>query len=60
MGSHGRKRALALAAPDARTLLVDARLLFVVGSMTAAQMDQVQKVLDAAVVNPAVQKELKT
>jgi hypothetical protein len=53
---HDRKKAIALKAADARTLLNSA-LPYVVTAMTAAQLGQVQKVLDAAVVNPSVRKE---
>jgi hypothetical protein len=55
-GPQGRKRAIALKAADAGTLLKSA-LFFVVHTMTPDQLGQVQKVLDAAVVNPVVQKE---
>jgi hypothetical protein len=52
-GPHGRERAIELNAPEARTLL-KADLPFAVISMTPAQLGQVQKVHDAAVVNPSV------
>ena len=55
-GSRGRKRAIALKVADAHTL-INSALPFVAQHMTPAQLGQVQKVLDAAVVNPAVQKE---
>ena len=51
-----RQRAVALKAADARTLL-QTSLPFVLEHMTGEQIQQVQKVLDAAVVNPEVQKE---
>ena len=54
-GSHGRKRDIALKVPDARTLLSSA-LPTVLPLITANQLGQVPKVLDAAVVNPAVKK----
>lgn len=52
-----RQRAVALKAADAREL-IKPTLPFVLEQMSAAQLDQVQRVLDAAVVNPAVQKEV--
>jgi hypothetical protein len=52
-----RQRAKALKVADARDLF-KASLPFVLQNMTAAQIDQVQRVLDAYVVNPAVQKEV--
>jgi hypothetical protein len=55
-GSHGRKRAIALKAADARAL-IQSSLPFVLPFLTSAQIGQVQKVLDAAVVNPEAQKE---
>lgn len=55
-GSHGRKRAIALHAADAGEL-VKAKLPFVFQAMTPAQIGQVQKVLDAAVVDPVVDRE---
>ena len=51
-----RQRAKALKAADARTLL-KASLPFVLEHMTDEQVQQMQRVLDAAVVNPDVQKE---
>src|SRR4026209_1010371 len=54
-GSRGRTRAIALKAADARTLLQS--LPIVLQHMTPAQIGQVQMVLDAALVNPAVQAE---
>lgn len=55
-GPQGRQRAVALGAADARTLIRSA-LRVVASTMTDAQIGQVQKVLDAAVVNPALEKE---
>lgn len=52
-----RQRAKALRVADARDL-IKASLPFVLQNMTAAQIDQVQRVLDAYVVNPAVPKEV--
>lgn len=52
-----RQRAKALKAADARDLIKPS-LPFVLQQMTPVQLDQVQRVLDAAVVNPAVQKEV--
>jgi hypothetical protein len=51
-----RARATTLKAADARELL-KASLPFVLERMTNDQVAQVQKVLDAAVINPEVQKE---
>ena len=51
-----RKRAIALGAVDARQLLMRA-LPEIVGRMTPSQMAQVQKVMDAAVVNPVIMRE---
>jgi hypothetical protein len=56
MSYSNRQRAIALKAADARTLL-NSTLPFVLKHMTAAQIAQVQRVLDAAVVNPEVKKE---
>ncbi len=56
--NYDRKRAVALKALDARDLLKE-RLPEVLKVMSQAQVSQVQKVLDAAVVNPAVQQEYK-
>lgn len=53
-----RKRAIALKAADARELIGNT-LPMVLKNMTQAQVAQVQKVLDAAVVNPAVQQEYR-
>ncbi len=53
-----RKRAIALKAADAREL-IGKSLPMVLKYMTQAQVAQVQRVLDAAVVNPAVQKEYR-
>lgn len=55
-GPHGRQRAIALHATDAKTLL-QSRLPYVLRMLTPGQIGQVQKVLDAAVVNPAVQTD---
>jgi hypothetical protein len=52
-----RQRAKALKAADARDLLKKA-LPAVLPQMTAEQVDKVQRVLDMAVVNPAVDKEV--
>jgi hypothetical protein len=51
-----RTRATALKAADAPSLL-QASLPFAAARMSAEQVGQVQKVLDAAVVNPEVKKE---
>jgi Domain of unknown function (DUF4157) len=53
-----RQRATALKAADARTLL-RAALPFVLEKMTDKQIQQMQRVLDAAVVNPEVEKEVQ-
>lgn len=53
---YDRKRAVALRALDARQLL-EKSLPEVVKTMTQAQIQQVQRVLDATVVNPVVQQE---
>ncbi|MBE7554425.1 MAG: hypothetical protein HS126_25520 [Anaerolineales bacterium] len=53
-----RQRAKALQAADARTLL-QTSLPFVLERMTGEQVQQMQRVLDAAVINPDVQKEYK-
>jgi hypothetical protein len=55
-GVDGRQRANALKAADAYTLL-QAKLPFVLEHMTEKQIQQMQKVLDAAVVDPEVKKE---
>ncbi len=55
---NDRKRAIALKAADARELIGNA-LPMVLKNMTQTQIAQVQKVLDAAVVNPAVQQEYR-
>lgn len=55
-GPRGRKRAIALKAADAATL-IHSVLPWIVQYLSADQLGQVQKVLDAAVVNPQVQKE---
>lgn len=51
-----RKRAIALKAADARTLL-QKHLPYVLTVMTPAQLAQVQRVLDAEVVNPEIAKQ---
>jgi len=51
-----RKRATKLNAADAKKLIGDA-LPYVLQAMSEAQIDQVQKVFDASVVNPDVQSE---
>lgn len=51
-----RQKAASLNAADARALL-SRSLPLVLKIMTPAQLEQVQKVMDAAVVNPAVKKE---
>jgi len=51
-----RKRAIALKAADARTLLQQ-HLPYVLTVITPAQLAQVQRVLDAEVVNPEVAKQ---
>ncbi|MGD9563528.1 MAG: hypothetical protein AB7F88_16035 [Pyrinomonadaceae bacterium] len=55
---HDRKRAIALKAADAREL-IGKELPVVLKHMSRAQVEHVQKVLDAAVVNPVVQQEYK-
>jgi hypothetical protein len=55
-GPRGRQRAIQLRAAEANALL-QSRLPYVLRLLTPAQIGQVQKVLDAAVVNPAVQKD---
>lgn len=55
---NDRKRAVALKAADAREL-IGKSVPMVLKYMTQAQIAQVQRVLDAAVVNPAVQQEYK-
>ena len=51
-----RKRAIALKAADAKTLL-QRQLPYVLSVLTPAQLPQVQRVLDAEVVNPEIAKE---
>jgi len=51
-----RQKAIALKAVDARAL-ISSTLPFLASRMTAAQVQQVQKVLDTAVVNPALERE---
>lgn len=51
-----RKRAIALKAADARMLL-QRNLPYVLTVLTPAQLSQVQRVLDAEVVNPEIAKE---
>lgn len=53
---YDRQRAIALKAADARSLL-HSTLPFVLRNMSRAQVEQVQKILDAAVVNPVINKE---
>ncbi len=53
-----RKRAISLKAADAREL-IGKSLPMVLKYMTQTQIAQVQRVLDAAVVNPTVQQEYK-
>ena len=55
-GPQGRQRAIKLGATEASPL-IGSVLPFVQNKMTSAQLGQVQKVLDAAVVNPALEKE---
>jgi hypothetical protein len=55
-GPQGRLKAIKLGATEAGPLIFSA-LPFVPTAMTAAQIGLVQKVLDAAVVNPALEKE---
>jgi hypothetical protein len=55
--ANERQRAKKLNAADATTL-IRTKLPSVLKIMTPAQIDQVQRVLDAAVVNPDVQKEV--
>ena len=51
-----RQRAIALKAADARTLL-QKNLPYVLHVLTSAQLAQVQRVLDAEVVNPEIAKQ---
>ena len=51
-----RKRAIALKAADAKALL-QKHLPYILNVLTPAQLAQVQKVLDAEVVNPEIAKE---
>lgn len=51
-----RKRAIALKAVDARTLL-QTHLPYVLSVITPSQLAQIQRVLDAEVVNPEIVKE---
>jgi hypothetical protein len=55
-GRHGRQHAIQLGATDAKALL-KSKLPFLLPILTPAEIGQVQKVLDAAVVNPALQKD---
>ena len=55
-GPHGRSKAVALKALEARQL-IGAAFPLILNMMSPGQVGQVQKVLDAAVVNPAVKKE---
>jgi Domain of unknown function (DUF4157) len=52
-----RERAIGLKAADARALL-QAKLPFVLKQMTEDQIAQMQRVLDASVINPSVEKEV--
>src|SRR6185369_13644729 len=54
--SAARRRAIALNAVDAQLLLI-INLPVVLSSMTTRQLHKVQKVLDAAVVNPVIKAE---
>jgi hypothetical protein len=56
-GPRGRKKAIELKAQDARELL-KLSIPFILRAMTPEQVGKVQKVLDAAVVNPAIEKEV--
>src|SRR5262249_15377606 len=51
-----RKKAIALHAADAGFLL-NSTLPYVLRKMTPAQVQQVQRIMDAAVINPGIQKE---
>jgi hypothetical protein len=55
--ARGRKRAVELKALDARELL-HSTLPFVLQRMPKEQVGHVQKVRDAAVVNPAIEKQV--
>lgn len=57
-GNTHRQKAIELKAADAKVLL-NSSLPFVFKLMTPAQIQQVQKVLDAAVVNPEVNRKYK-
>lgn len=54
--AYDRKRAIALKAADAKQLL-QKHLPYILKVITPAQLAQVQKVLDAEVVNPEIAKE---
>lgn len=54
--SLARKKAIALGAVDARSLLARS-LPRVLERLTPSQLDQVQKIMDAAVINPVIRKE---
>ena len=54
--ADNRQRAIALKAADARTLL-QKHLPYVLHVLTPAQLAQVQRVLDAEVVNPEIAKQ---
>ena len=54
--AHDRKRAIALKAADARQLL-QKHLPYILKVITPAQLAQVQRVLDAEVVNPVIAEE---
>jgi hypothetical protein len=53
---NDRKQAIALKAADARAL-IKSKLPYLLPLMSKAQIDQVQRVLDAAVVNPEAKKQ---
>lgn len=56
MHSASRRKAKSLNAQDANTVLVIS-IPLIIGYVTQKQMAQIQKVLDAAVVNPVVKRE---
>lgn len=53
-----RKRAIELKAADARTILLS-NMPLVYHALTAPQRDQVQRFLDAQVLNPVIEREFK-
>jgi hypothetical protein len=55
-GHRGRQHAIQLGAADAKALL-KSKLPFLLPILTPGEIGQVQKVLDAAVVNPALQSD---